>query len=206
MNIAGIANTRGRGGRYERVVYLGDSITYGNNGAGGRAASPYPTVAEATLGRPSRSYVNAGVNSKYLRDILPSDALIYSPTIVSVAGGINDIYNLGGAAPSLATLQGYINALITAFRAAGVRMVFGTVLHDNLELSAPAGAKEILRQDFNAWLRTLAATDIRIADPAEDPLLIDNNNVTYFGTDKVHPTQAGYDVIGPYYAGAMAGL
>lgn len=195
-----------RGGRPEIVLFRGDSITYGNNGSGGRATSPYPTVCETALGRPSRQYVNAGVNSQYLSAMTAATSLVYSPTIVCTAGGINDIYNLGGAAPALSTLQGYITALISAYRAAGVRMVFGTVLHDNLELGAPGGAKELLRQDFNAWLRTLVDIDIRIADPAEDPALIDNNDTTYFGADKVHPTQAGYNIMGPYYAAAMAGL
>lgn len=123
--------------------------------------------------------------------------------ILLAFGGTNDLY-LGASA---ATLQANYEAYCAARQAAGYKVVACTILPRS-NSGTPVGF-EAARQTFNTWLRAnyLTFADA-LADFAADPTMGDAGDETNptFYLDLVHPTDAGYNILAPIAATAIASI
>lgn len=191
--IAGaVASSLGcRGGQARRVVYIGDSIVLGPG------VVPFCEQAESSIARPSRRWINRGINGRRLSAITSSEILDDKPNITIIAAGTNDI---GGFSSTLSELQGWIVDLFDALAALGVRVVVGTILPRGL-----AAPEEATRTGYNAWLVGGGLVGARVADPTVAVELQDPGDTDYY-YDGLHPTTAGHAIMAPYYVAAQAGL
>ncbi|MBB4688719.1 SGNH/GDSL hydrolase family protein [Amycolatopsis jiangsuensis] len=192
---------------HRTVVAFGDSITDGFI-TPVDAGATWPDRLSGRLGRQA-SVVNAGIGGNRVLTDAPDiwqglsarkrfrhDALdVPGVATVVLVEGINDIGNNAGPGGTDLTaadlIDGY-RTLIGQARAAGIRIVGGTLL-------PMRGAEyftehtEALRQQVNSWIRTAGAFDA-VADfdastrSAADPIAL---NPAYDSGDHLHPNAAG---------------
>ena len=204
------------------VVGFGDSLTDGYQaGPGPGQVSTAPIGADAsypddlqrrlltTPGAPGLAIINAGISGNRILDdgLIPqhgvsalarlsADALQQpGVTTVIILLGANDIGS--GAADASRIIAGLAD-LVARVRAAGLRIVLGT-------LTPTAGARpasygdaqaEATRAAVNAWIRSGAAgDDVVIVDfdaALRDPSSPGRLNPAYDSGDGLHPNAAGY--------------
>ena len=200
------------------VVTLGDSITDGNGSTQDRDRR-WPDFLARRLAPHGVAVANAGISgARLLRDGMGQRALdrfahdvLGQPGVsdVIVLLGINDIGWPGSPfAPKEApvtfdALAGGYRQLAAAAHARGVRVTAGTLppFEGALDGTPYAGhyspAKEALRQQLNAWIRTagifdaVADFDTRLRDPAHPRRLLP----AFDAGDHLHPGDAGYEAM-----------
>lgn len=197
------------------VVTLGDSITDGNGSTPG-ADRRWPDFLARRLAGAQVAVANAGISgARLLGDRMGVNALarfeqdvLGQPGIgaVVVLIGINDIGWPGSPfAPNEAgttgarLIAGY-RQLIAAAHARNVRIVGATLPPFEGALQGTpfeghySSAKERVRQEVNAWIRTagefdaIADVDRLLRDPAHPSRLL----AVYDSGDHLHPGDAGY--------------
>lgn len=180
-----------------RAVPLGDSITFGsdnpsNNNSRGLS---WPMFAEALSDGKFHYVRNAGVSGNTSAQMLArfdTDVTPYTPTMVTVMAGRNDI----SGSVSLATFQANIAAIIAKIRAINAMPWLFTI-------TPASGASAQTTRLWNAWLRAYAATNsIPLTDAYEatvDPAT-GGYLTAYNSGDNVHPSEAGYYAIGSRFA------
>lgn len=167
-------------------VLDGDSLT--NPSSGSSSYSPMlatntglPVTNKAAAGK-TLSDRNATFDSRGLAALYSANG---TNTLVLLAG-INDIQ--ATTPPTLASMQADMTAYIGKAKAAGFRVLVGTVMPS---MSA-TGARDTLRLDFNTWLRAEAGTlGAEVIDFANVAGLTDPINDYYF-TDGLHPAPRGH--------------
>ena len=176
-----------------QYIFDGDSITAGNN-VGENQDYPYNTWA--LIQRTVDSYQNIGIGSQLVSEMLAkvnSDVVSRFQTnrrnAVALLGGINDIAALETPASIYADLKAYWLAI----RNAGGLIIAATLL--------PAGTLAQIETDRQA-LNTLIKSDLSLYDGLIDfgnNVLIgqpgDQDNLTYYLADKVHPNYEGNKVM-----------
>lgn len=179
-----------------RVVFLGDSITDGWD------------LAAAFPGRP---YVNRGIGAQVTAQMLVrfrQDVVALRPAAVVILGGTNDLTGMLQA-ETPASIVANIAAMADIARANGIRVVLGSVLpvsnyppdHDYLLRERPLASLRAI----NAGLRDLArAHGYVVADYATP--LTDARGMLRAGCsdDGLHPNAAGYALMRPVAAAAIA--
>jgi len=195
------------------IVFDGDSMTVGTGGGpaggGGPSFSNYPRLA--TDGMAGATVNNFGVGGQTVLSMSGDAATQIDPlidtarlNIVALLGGTNDI-KLGAA--SSTTAYNRIVAYCTARRAAGWKVVVGTILPRD---PTDAGANfETDRQAVNTSIRANWATFAdALADVGADATIgaagAQTNTVYY--SDLIHPTTLGYEIVASYYRTAFAAL
>lgn len=197
------------------VVALGDSITDGNGSTPG-ADRRWPDFLARRLADAQVAVANAGISgARLLGDRMGVNALarfeqdvLGQPGIAAVVVliGINDIGWPGSPfAPNEAgttgarLIAGY-RQLIAAAHARNVRIVGATLAPFEGALRGTpfeghySAAKERLRQEVNAWIRTggefdaVADVDRLLRDPARPSRILP----AYDSGDHLHPGDAGY--------------
>lgn len=175
-----------------RWVALGDSITLGSdNNTNPTHGASWPTYAMAGSSLRLNLVRNGGVAGNTSAQMLArfdTDVTPYTPTLVSIMAGRNDI----GGSVSLATFQANIAALVAKVRAIRATPVICTIT----PTTSTAGDTT---RAWNAWLRSYcAANGIRLSDaysavvdPATGSYL-----AAYNSGDDIHPNEAGYAQIG----------
>lgn len=196
------------------IVFEGDSITTGAASAGPASTAVlhienYPRLASDGIA--GATVTNVAVGGQTVLAMSAAAATQVDPlintgrlNIVAFLGGTNDIYN-GAATP--ATAYNRVVAYCTARRAAGWKVVVGTILPRD---PAAAGAGfEADRQTLNTSIRTNWATFAdAIADIGADPTIGAagaQTNTAYYA-DLHHPTTLGYEIIATYYRTAFKAL
>jgi len=200
------------------VVTLGDSITDGNGSTPERDRR-WPDFLARRLAPHGVAVANAGISgARLLRDGMGQRAMarfehdvLGQPGVsdVIVLLGINDIGWPGSpfapqeAPVTLGQLAAGYTQLAAAAHARGVRVTVGTLppFEGALEGTPYAGhyspAKEALRQQLNAWIRTVGLFDAvvdfdaRLRDPAHSRRLLP----AFDSGDHLHPGDAGYQAM-----------
>lgn len=184
-------------GATRAIVCDGNSLTRGY-GAGG--ANSYPTQLKALMST-AYTIINRGVDSQttdqmetdaatqidYWLDIFPSNSILIAWE------GSNDIQFGASLATAQSRWNTYFASRVSAGWASnGCKLVACTVIPRG-DSTAP---KNVIRDDFNAWLRTNYSTyATHLVDLAADSRLQDTGNTTYFDADTIHLTTAGYAVV-----------
>jgi lysophospholipase L1-like esterase len=157
------------------VVFIGDSLP-----------ANWSTGAPATW---EPDWVNRGIGGQTSREVrarFAQDALALHPRVVHILVGVNDIGKPGAMLP-LAETEANIAAMVLEAKAAGVRVVLGTVQRIPpwaWKTNAAGGESAIER--LNVWIKAYAGrTNAVVADywSAADPSQT---------VDGIHPTRAGY--------------
>lgn len=187
------------------IACWGDSITQGA-GSTPNTSNRYPHLLGRLLERP---VVNLGVNGDLaaFSKALPSriKGLAGAETVVYLMG-INDI--LTGKITKVEEYAEIVGPIVDATRKDGRRIFLGTLLPSKGFAKFDADpAKEILRQEINAWIREQSARadgvidfDAALRDPADAAKMKDE-----FQSDWLHPNDAGYRKMAEAAAEALKG-
>ncbi len=179
----------------ERVVFLGDSIT----DAWGRR------YGKSFAGMP---YVNRGISGQTTPQMLirfRPDVIALHPKVVVILAGTNDI--AGNTGPmTLETIEGNFVSMAELAKTNGIRVVFSSVmpvcdyLQPQTERRPPA---KIIA--LNAWLKDYAGRNNIVYLDYYSAMIDDKQmlkeEITF---DGLHPNNAGYAVMEPLAAEAIA--
>jgi lysophospholipase L1-like esterase len=172
----------------KRVVFMGDSITefWGKN-----------------YGKffPGKAYVNRGISGQTTPQMLlrfQQDVLHLKPTLIVLAGGINDI--AGNTGPeSLETIEDNYRSMVTLAKAAHIRVVLTSTLPASWIPWRPgAHPAETVRQ-LNRWVKEYAQTEHLGYVDYYSAMVDDHGGIRPdLAFDKaVHPNDAGYAIMEP---------
>jgi lysophospholipase L1-like esterase len=190
------------------VVAFGDSITEGSQSTLD-ANRRYPDQLSARLAAESNlpvSVVNAGIGgNRWVFDFPgPSGANRFERDVLGVQGvthtiillGINDLevaHSIPSQVVTVDQLTAATQGAIAKAKARGVKVLLGTVTpYRGSALYDPAD--EIVREAYNAWIRSQALADgvidfdAALRDPADSVSLAPQ----YSSPDHLHPNDAGY--------------
>jgi lysophospholipase L1-like esterase len=185
----------GPGETENRVVFMGDSIT----DAWGRSRGVF---------FPGKPYINRGISGQTTPQMLVRfrpDVIALKPKVVVILGGTNDI--AGNTGPeSLEEIEGNIESMAELARVNGIKVVLSSVM-PVCDYIKPQTAKrppdKILT--LNAWMRTYCALNHLVYLDYYSALIDDRNmfrkELTF---DGLHPNDAGYAVMSPLAAQAIA--
>ncbi len=181
----------------ERVVFMGDSIT----DAWGR------TYAKGAF-FPGKPYINRGISGQTTPQMLirfRPDVIAHRPKAVVILAGTNDL--AGNTGPMrLEDIQGNLTSMAELAKANGIRVVLASVLPVSDAIRPQTQRRppnQILA--LNRWIKDYAAKnghvylDYHSAMADEKGLL--KTELTY---DGLHPNDAGYAVMQPLAAKAIA--
>jgi lysophospholipase L1-like esterase len=175
-----------------RVVFFGDSITEGWS---------------LTQSFPSKPYVNRGISGQTTPQMLVrfrQDVLNLQPRAVVILAGTNDIAQNTGA-ESLEQIEGYLTSMCELARANNVRVVLASVL-PVLDYPWRPGLRPGPKVTaLNTWLRDYAQKN-KLVYLDYFSAMADANHAMRpeLSEDGVHPNAAGYAVMTPLAANAIA--
>lgn len=195
----------------KQFMWIGDidSLTYGyasTNPINNPQRNSWPWSFARLMGE-THSCFNFGISGTTLATVLTQGNWVTRTTMLGdttlipcyvLWGGTNDI----GTDQSLATCQSRMEAVVSAIRTAepNCRIVFLTTISRTIFVSTPA--REVVRLDFNQWIRDTYFTDVSaknyLCDVAADPLLGAQNaylNTTYFDVDGDHLNTNGLSLV-----------
>jgi len=191
------------GAQTKNVVCQGDSITKGTN-----VNMAYPEWLDWTLssvwGHPQniavvgRTYQAMATNRATEIDVLYNAAM--ARNFLVLEGGPNDINN-GGRTD--VQIEADIQSIVTGALAAGFNKVLVftiTPFHFTSDTAPVQAAKEAIRVSVNAWLRAGSCTGATLIDLAGSGMDAsgDEDVLTYFTGDHLHPNIAGYARLASY--------
>lgn len=181
----------------QRVVFMGNSITEG-------WARYFPAQF------PGQPYVGRGISGQTTAQMLlrfRRDVVALQPAAVVILAGTNDIAGNTGPA-TLPMIQDNLAAMTELAQANGIRVVLCAVLpvFDYPWKPGLEPAPKILA--LNAWLRTYAAQRGATFVDLHTPMAVARQGLrAEYGSDGVHPNEAGYRVMAPLVeAGIRAAL
>jgi lysophospholipase L1-like esterase len=179
----------------ERVVFMGDSVT---DGWGRRYGKFFP-------GKP---YINRGISGQLTTQMLlrfRADVIELKPRLVVILGGSNDIGgSLGPVAPE--ATHNNIMSMVDISRANGIRVVLASVLRVCDAFGPQTVRRPIAKlAELNTWIRAYAGRE-RIVYLDYWSAMLDSAGMlrpelTY---DGAHPNDAGYAIMEPLAAKAIA--
>jgi lysophospholipase L1-like esterase len=175
-----------------RVVFLGDSITEAWD------------LAVFFKGKP---YVNRGISGQTTPQILlrfRQDVIALNPDIVVILAGTNDIAENTGPT-SLGTIGDNLKSMVDLAQKNGVRPILASVL--------PAAVypwrldirpiEKILA--LNQWMKEYSGKEGIVYLDYYSPMVNDQHGLKpEFSGDGVHPNEAGYTIMAPLVADAIA--
>lgn len=177
-----------------RVVFMGDSIT----DRWGRSIGAF---------FPGKPYVNRGISGQTTPQMLlrfMPDVVDLHPRAVVILGGTNDIAgNTGPSTPAM--IEDNLAAMIAIAQHKGIAVVLASILPVAAYPWRPGihPAGEI--RTLNAWMRNDCAggqcTYLDYYDAMADPA---GGMRPGLSSDGVHPTAAGYAIMGPLTEAAIA--
>ncbi len=181
------------------IMFIGDSLTYGSGASD--VAHRYPFQAMALIG--GHNFINLGIGSANIKDlndhVSTSIDQLVNPSykfILPVWIGAND-----GTTP-ISTFTKDLAFYWQERRAAGFKIIAFTVLPQGEER-----AFEKTQVAMNDWIRANWASYCDgLVDVAAAPELQDPTNLIYFNKDKVHLTDAGYEIVAKLVSQAVAKL
>jgi lysophospholipase L1-like esterase len=178
----------------QRVVFYGNSITEA-------WAKYFPTQF---VGKP---YIGRGISGQTTAQLLVrfrQDVVELKPAVVVILAGTNDI--AGNTGPStLEMIEGNIVSMVEIARANGISVVLCSVLpvYDYPWKKGLEPAGKIIA--LNAWLKNYAATHGTVYVDYHSALADERQGLPLrYSPDGVHPNEAGYLVMAPLVASAIA--
>lgn len=179
----------------ERVVFMGDSIT----DAWGRRYGKF---------FPGKPYINRGISGQTTPQMLirfRPDVIAHKPKAVVILAGTNDI--AGNTGPmSLEDIQGNLASMAELAKVNGIKVVLASIMpvcdyiKPQTERRPPAKIKAL-----NAWIKDYAAKNGHVYLDYYSAMIDDKEmlrqELTY---DGLHPNEAGYALIEPLAAKAIA--
>lgn len=175
-----------------RVVFLGDSIT---------------EAWDLSVFFKGKPYVNRGISGQTTPQILlrfRQDVIALKPGIVVVLAGTNDIAENTGPTP-LGTIEDNLKSMVDLARENGVRPILASVLPAAVYPWRPEiqPIEKILA--LNQWMEEYAATEgIGYLDYYSAMVNDQHGLKPEFSDDGVHPNEAGYTIMAPLVADAIA--
>ncbi len=195
--------------RARNIVYRGNSITAGAFSV----YKPYCDKATTDAGATSWDYRNYGVSGNTISDLSTADATLAPALFESGMRNIVVLYEISNSLASnvaAATVLTQLAAWVAIWRAAGFTVVTCTVQdRDGL---FTGGATAVSYRADAATVNTAVSTNAGgiygdfIAAVASDANIGASgaaDSGTYFNADKVHPIQAGHDLIAAKVATAL---
>jgi lysophospholipase L1-like esterase len=179
----------------ERVVFLGDSIT----DAWGR-----------TYGKffPGKPYINRGISGQTTPQMLirfRPDVIALKPKVVVILAGTNDI--AGNTGPmTLEEIEGNLTSMAELAKANGIRVVLSSVMPvcDSIRPQTERRPPEKIKA-LNEWIQAYARKSGLVYLDYYSAMIDDQQMFTKELTyDGLHPNEAGYEVMGPLAAKAIA--
>ncbi len=179
----------------DRVVFMGDSIT----DAWGRKYSGF---------FPGKPYVNRGISGQTTSQMLirfRPDVIALKPKVVVILAGTNDLAgNTGPMTPE--EILGNLISMAELAKANDIRVALASVLPAidyPWRPGHPNPSKQIIA--LNAMIKDYATrNDLVYLDYCSAMVDERNGLRKELAEDAVHPNQAGYDVMGPLAAKAIA--
>ncbi len=179
----------------DRVVFMGDSIT----DAWGRGRGSF---------FPGKPYINRGISGQTTPQMLVRfrpDVIALKPKVVVILGGTNDI--AGNTGPeTLEEIEGNLQSMAELAKANGIQVVLSSVMpvcdyYQQQTTKRPPGKIITL----NAWIKSYTAQN-QMTYLDYYSAMVDERNMLRKGLtyDGLHPNDAGYEVMGPLAAQAIA--
>lgn len=202
------------------LVALGDSITDGRGSTINGNDRWTNILASALQANPATAHlgvVNHGIggNCVLVQCLGPSAVSRFERDVLAMAGvkslvvleGVNDLGGLSRTGPvSPEAHNALVQKLIAAFtdfatraKAKGIKTYIGTILpYSGNSYYHPDAANEADRQAVNAWIRSQTLFDafIDFDEAMRDPSHPSGLNPAYDTGDFLHPSVAGYKVMG----------
>jgi len=178
-----------------RVVFMGDSIT----DAWGRSRGVF---------FPGKPYLNRGISGQTTPQMLirfRPDVIALKPKVVVILAGTNDL--AGNTGPeSLEDIEGNLQSMAELAKVNGIKVVLSSVMpvSDYTKPQTPKHPPEKILA-LNAWIKSYcAANHLTYLDYY--PALIDDQKMfrKELTFDGLHPNDAGYAVMSPLAAQAIA--
>ncbi|WP_158822040.1 SGNH/GDSL hydrolase family protein [Granulicella sp. S156] len=172
----------------KRVVFMGDSITE----IWGKGRGKF---------FPGKPYVNRGISGQTTPQMLArfqQDVLRLKPTVVVIAGGVNDIAGNTGPEP-LETITDNYRSMVTLAKAAHIRVVLTAPVPASWFPWRPgAHPGETVRQ-LNSWIKEYARAEHLVYADYYSAMVDDQGGIRPdLAFDKaVHPNDAGYAIMEP---------
>ena len=178
----------------QRVVFMGNSITEG-------FAAHFATLF------PGRPFVGRGISGQTTPQMLVrfrQDVIALRPAVVVILGGTNDIAGNTGPA-SLEMIQDNLASMAELARAHGIRVVLASVLPAAAYRWRPGLEPAPRIADLNAWLRRYAMTQGFVYVDYHTEMADERQGMrASLSDDGVHPNAAGFRVMAPLTAQAIA--
>lgn len=177
-----------------RVVFIGDSITSGWSKFGGGFLDGRTLVGRGIAGQ-----TTAAMRARFAEDVLA-----LKPTVVHILGGTNDIAGNGGPM-TLADTEANLAAMAKSARAAGARVILGSVLPASDFPWRPGQHPAASLAALNVWIRH-EATERGYTYADYYTPFVDADGGMKPGTSKdgVHPTAETYRAMAPIARAAIA--
>jgi lysophospholipase L1-like esterase len=178
-----------------RVVFMGDSIT----DAWGRSRGVF---------FPGKPYINRGISGQTTPQMLirfRPDVIDLKPKVVVILAGTNDI--AGNTGPELLEeIEGNLQSMAELAKVNGIKVVLSSVMPvcDYIKPQTPKRPPEKILA-LNAWIKSYCTTN-HLTYLDYYPALIDDQKVfrKELTIDGLHPNDAGYAVMSPLAAQAIA--
>lgn len=196
--------------RINTLIPFGDSITLLDAKtdaaySDGTHMRGYLAWANVISGQRFEVLRNAGIGGNRTADMvarIQADVMAYSPKFVILFGGANDTTNDVAAATTIANL----GSMITTMRAAGIRVIVGTIIPS---VNNNTTARKQALATVNQWIRALPNTvpDVVVVDwhgPLADA--VTGDPASGMTSDGVHPTETGAALMGSLLARTLVSL
>jgi lysophospholipase L1-like esterase len=180
--------------REDRVVFFGNSITEG-------FAPFFPTMF------PGKPYVGRGISGQTTPQMLVrfrQDVIALKPKVVVILAGTNDI--AGNTGPStLEMIEDNLASMTELAQANGIRVVLSSVLPAFRYRWKPELEPASTIVALNAWIRGYARTHDAVYLDYHSAMADERMGLrAALSEDGVHPNEAGYRVMAPLAARAIA--
>lgn len=179
----------------KRVVFMGDSIT----DSWGRKYGKF---------FPGKPYVNRGISGQTTPQMLirfRPDVIALAPKAVVILAGTNDI--AGNTGPTtLQAIEDNLTSMAELAKVNGIRVVFSSVMPvcDYIRPQTERRPPEKIKA-LNAWIKDYAAKNGAVYLDYYSAMVDDQGFLKKELTfDGLHPNDAGYELIGPLAAQAIA--
>jgi lysophospholipase L1-like esterase len=178
----------------DRVVFMGNSIT----------EAWAKSFATQFAGKP---YIGRGISGQTTPQMLlrfRQDVVALKPKVVIILGGTNDV--AGNTGPStLEMIEDNLASMTEVAKANDIRVVLASVLpvYDYPWKKGLEPAPKIV--SLNAWIKAYAARVGAVYVDFHAAMKDDRDGMrAELGSDGVHPTPAGYAIMGPLVEKAIA--
>jgi lysophospholipase L1-like esterase len=179
----------------QRIVFYGDSIT----DAWGR-------IADTGTFFPGKPYVNRGISGQTTPQMLvrfEQDVIHLHPTVVVILAGTNDIAgNTGPSTPAM--IEDNFRAMTAIARQNGIKVVLASITPACSYPWKPGIAPVATIREVNGWLRDFCGVQHLVYLDYYSAMADDKGAMKPgLAKDGVHPTAAGYAVMGPLAEAAI---